>query len=362
MPGLTYKDELVRLSFESLDAASAIPAISIDHSTLQSMLPQNKKTSDAVTRLNRGEEITGWTIPGIGLQLEIDLEINERTGRNVLARLKSGASPDAPALIVGAHIDHLGRGQTSGSRARRDETGQIHFGADDNASGVAALIEIAQKLSAEHEAGTLKAHRDIIFAAWSGEELGLLGSSHFTNALAKRTGRKVISGKVSAYLNMDMVGRLDDELTLLGVGSSKVWKRQIERANVPVGIPLATSNETYLPTDATAFYLKGVPILHAFTGAHDDYSTPRDTPDKLNYPGPAKSCPADDGNSPHAGARNDGSRLHQTGKTPRQKRAPTAISRVPGHHPRLRVQRGQGRSNFRRDERRTGPNGWPARR
>ena len=91
--------------------------------------------------------------------------------------------------------------------------------------------------------------------------------------------------KVSAYLNMDMVGHLRDKVYLQGTGSSNTWSREIEQRNVPVGLPVATQSDPYLPTDATPFYMKGVPVLNAFTGAHENYSTPRDLPDQLNYDG-----------------------------------------------------------------------------
>jgi len=87
---------------------------------------------------------------------------------------------------------------------------------------------------------------------------------------------------------MDMVGRLDKKLIVQGVGSSSIWKSEIERRNVPVGLPITVQNDSYLPTDASSFYMRGVPILNAFTGSHSDYHTPRDTPDKLNYEGAAK--------------------------------------------------------------------------
>jgi hypothetical protein len=141
-----------------------------------------------------------------------------------------------------------------------------------------------------------------MFAAWSGEELGLLGSDHFVKALAKRdvatkvdsasshgpSGERPIYPAIAACLNMDMVGRLEKNLILQGVGSSSIWRGEIERRNAPVGLPITLQDDSYLPTDASSFYLRGVPILSAFTGAHSDYHTPRDTPEKLNYEGAAQ--------------------------------------------------------------------------
>lgn len=202
----------------------------------------------------------------------------------MLARLDL-AEGDAPPLTIGAHVDHLGRGETSGSLATGADRGLVHPGADDNASGVAALIEIAQALAADAAAGELRAARDVVFAAWSGEELGLLGATHYVERLAEVLQADDLSDGVSAYLNLDMVGRLEGRVIAAGVGSSPVWLREIERRNVPVGLPLVVNDDPYLPTDATAFYLQGVPILALFTGAHEDYHRPSDAPGKLNYEG-----------------------------------------------------------------------------
>lgn len=285
-PGVSYKDPLVRLTYEATQGKSSLPALSIDDETTQSVLGSSGvELAPFFELLDKGETGRELVVADLSVAANIDLAFERRTGQNVLARLKTGAAKDAPPVIIGAHLDHLGRGQTSGSLARPEESGRIHPGADDNASGVAGILEIAQWLTAEQKAGKLKAQRDIVFAAWSGEELGLLGSTHFVNALASARGGKSLSGEVSAYLNMDMVGRLKKSLYLFGLGSSSVWKREIERRNVPIGLPIITSNDTYLPTDATSFYLKGVPILHAFTGTHAEYSTPRDTADLINFTG-----------------------------------------------------------------------------
>ena len=107
----------------------------------------------------------------------------------------------------------------------------------------------------------------------------------FLERLEQLAGDDGLQGKVSAYLNMDMVGHLRDKLYLQGTGSSQLWAREIERRNVPVGLAIATKADPYLPTDVTPFYMQGVPVLNAFTGAHENYSSPRDTADQLNYDG-----------------------------------------------------------------------------
>jgi len=140
-------------------------------------------------------------------------------------------------------------------------------------------MEIAEYLAAEKKAGNLPAGYDLILAAWSGEELGLIGSGHFMKSRTK-DDRPIV-----AYLNMDMVGRYREKVTLQGFGSSAVWSGIVERANIPVGLNLQISQDTNLPTDTTSFYTRGVPFLNAFTNTHQDYHTPTDTPDKVNYEG-----------------------------------------------------------------------------
>ncbi len=290
-PGPTsgYREPLVRLAYDAAGGTAGIAAVSVTDALARRLLaPSGKDLADLQAALDGGRPEPGFAVPDIRASARIDIVRHKRTGRNVIARLDTGAPQDAPALVIGAHVDHLGRGQASGSRALGEEKDRIHPGADDNASGVAALIEIAQALVAERAGGRLKAKRGILFAAWSGEELGLLGSTRFTRDLAERLGGKSIAPAVAAYLNMDMVGRLDKHLYLFGTGSSTVWGREIERRNVPVGLSIVTKADSFLPTDATAFYLAGVPILHAFTGSHAEYSTPRDTPDRLNYEGLAR--------------------------------------------------------------------------
>src|SRR5439155_20235512 len=122
--------------------------------------------------------------------------------------------------------------------------------------------------------------RGLIFAFWSGEELGLLGSSHFAEE------PPLGLSNIVAYVNFDMVGRLrDNKLILQGVGSSGAWRRLIERRNVAAGFNLTLQDDPYLPTDTTALYPKQIPVLAFFTGSHDDYHRPTDTAGLLNYEG-----------------------------------------------------------------------------
>lgn len=286
-PRESFPDKLPRLAYEATSGFSALPVVAVTRAEATRMLAILGDDLAPMTEAIEAGRSDGRDLIGVKAQAEIALAFDKRQGRNVLARLELDGMSEggAPPLVIGAHVDHLGQGETSGSLARGAESGDIHFGADDNASGVAALIEVAQKLAGDRKAGKLKGARDIVFAAWSGEELGLLGATHFVESLASQAGADDIADLVSAYVNMDMVGRMTDRVVVAGLGSSDVWAREIERRNAVIGLPIVTSDDTYLPTDSTAFYLKGAPILSLFTGAHGDYHTPRDTADKLNYEG-----------------------------------------------------------------------------
>lgn len=279
--------DLVRLDAEASLAGSSIPAISISDRFAETLLtPTGKSLAEFKRALDEEMNVPAFDLSGVKIEAILDLDQEVRTGRNVLARLRAGGDgARRGALVIGAHVDHLGRGAGGNSLAREGEKGQIHYGADDNASGVASVLEIAEYLVSLHREDRLSLERDLVFAAWSGEEMGLLGSKHFVTTLRQALGNPDhLRSAIAANLNLDMIGRFDEKLIVNGVGSSKVWPREIERRNAPVGLPLVISDDPYLPTDATSFYLQGVPVLSFFTGAHGDYHTPRDTPDRLNYP------------------------------------------------------------------------------
>jgi Tol biopolymer transport system component len=289
-PTASVEDELVPLSFDTANAGSTLGAISVSNDVAELVMATIERDLSAVQRdLDEGEQVPGFEVPDVLVAAEIDLQQETKTGRNVVARLAASDGSSGSAVLIGAHVDHLGRGVEGKSLARGGDKGKIHFGADDNASGVAGLLEIAEYLADLKVQGKLDLPRDIVFAAWSGEELGLLGSSHFVRRFAGDK-RETLQPEIAAYLNLDMIGHYRDSLVLQGVGSSPIWPGEIERRNVPVGLSISTNDNAFLPTDATSFYIKGVPILNAFTGPHETYSTPNDTPDKLNYEGAAKTA------------------------------------------------------------------------
>ncbi len=283
-PRLGLASALPRLGYEAGSGMAQLPVIALDEAAAAHLL--GDLDPELVDAAEAGAAAAA-ELPGVEIATRIALERERRTGRNVLGRLDLDGLPaeeGRPPLLIGAHLDHLGLGQTSGSLARADEAGEIHLGADDNASGVAALIEVAQHLAALPDGGRL-AERDIVFAGWSGEELGLIGVTHFVEAAKEAAGAESLADVYAAYINMDMVGRLRDRLVISGLGSSPIWAREIERRNAVIGLPIVTSEDTYLPTDATALYLAEVPILSLFTGTHPEYHTPRDTADLINHAG-----------------------------------------------------------------------------
>jgi len=287
--GDTKSLEVYGFKVDASTAEMSIVAASVfDHAAEAILGLAGKDLKRLREKLDGGDWVDGFEIPGYRLRATIDLLREKRSGRNVVARLNAGSAPIASAVVFGAHYDHLGRGESGHSLARGDEKGKIHYGADDNASGVAGMLEAAQWLASLKARGKLPMKRDLVFAAWSGEEIGLLGSTRYVASQGGLGGSGSINPPIVACLNLDMIGRLENHLVLQGVGSSAVWPREIERRNAPVGLAVRTVEDSFLPTDTTPFYLKGVPVLSAFTGAHAVYHTPRDVPDGLNYEGAAR--------------------------------------------------------------------------
>ncbi|MGB0595648.1 MAG: M28 family peptidase [Rubripirellula sp.] len=316
-PTSKVRNQLIRFDQAASQASVSIAALSITNDVAIKLLAAADSNLPKIqSELDDGSLQMGFPVGTAKASATIGIKRQRGTGRNVVARLPATApSKDAGAVILGAHIDHLGRGGSSNSLARDDERDAVHVGADDNASGVAAMLEIAQYLASEIRSGNLKSKRDFVVAAWSGEELGLFGSQAFVSdyyelfpnapratietspkdevAAAHGHGGSAeqtrLTAAVTTYLNLDMVGRLREKLVVQGIGSSPGFAGEVQRRNLPVGLKLQLDKtSSRLPTDASAFVGRGVPILSAFTGAHEDYHTPRDTPDKLNYDGTAK--------------------------------------------------------------------------
>ena len=205
------------------------------------------------------------------IKLEVSISEKKRTGHNVVGYIDNGA---ATTVILGAHFDHLGYGEDHNS-LYTGSTPMIHNGADDNASGTAALIELAKQV----KKSKLR-NNNYIFIAFSGEELGLFGSKYFTEHPT------VDISKANYMINMDMVGRLNDSthgVTIGGYGTSPWWGQTLASSDKYFKLNFDSSGTG--PSDHTSFYRKDIPVLFFFTGAHSDYHKPSDDADKINYTG-----------------------------------------------------------------------------
>jgi hypothetical protein len=207
------------------------------------------------------------------IKLKTEIGDKKRTGNNVIGFINNNAPT---TIVLGAHFDHLGYGEDNNSMLRNSPEKQIHNGADDNASGTAALIELGKLL----KKSKLK-NSNYLFIAFSAEELGLNGSKYFTE---KPT---IDLTQVNYMVNMDMVGRLNDSsraLTLGGFGTSPVWS-EILQPNASKYLKVKLDSSGTGPSDHTSFYRKDIPVLFFFTGLHTDYHRPTDDAGKINYLG-----------------------------------------------------------------------------
>jgi hypothetical protein len=219
------------------------------------------------------------------VQAQLTLELSPVTTNafNVVGRIPAGVPPKERlkgALVIGAHYDHLGHG---GRHSLSPGNSAPHVGADDNASGVAGLLEIARALGADRT----KLRRDVIVVAFSGEESGLLGSSHFVRTSEAGKNPALPRKGAFAMLNLDMVGRMrENRVQVLGGESAAEWAELVGPACSGARIDCGLAQDGgYGPSDQMSFFVAGVPVLHFFTGAHSDYHKPTDTADKINAAG-----------------------------------------------------------------------------
>jgi Zn-dependent M28 family amino/carboxypeptidase len=212
----------------------------------------------------------------LDIKLKVDVGEKKRTGRNIIGYLDNGA---ARTVVLGAHYDHLGYGEDGNSMLRTGEKA-VHNGADDNASGTAALIELARILKSSKQK-----NNNYLFIAFSAEELGLNGSKFFTEHPT------IDFTRVNYMINMDMVGRLNDSsevVTVGGYGTSPQWSSLIDPNNKKNPFVIRIDSSGTGPSDHTSFYRKDIPVLFFFTGLHTDYHKPTDDADKINYIGETK--------------------------------------------------------------------------
>jgi Tol biopolymer transport system component len=225
-------------------------------------------------------DIDATTTPrsrAMGVQVvgTVALDIELAPADNVLGVLPGVGSLASEYVVVGAHYDHLGHGE---HRSMEPGSGEVHNGADDNASGVAAMLCASAELARTVDPAAPR--RSLVAMAFAGEELGLLGSAHFVDHPT------VPIEDVVAMVNLDMVGRLaDGKLRALGTDSAPEWEALLTGPAEELGLQLAAGGDGYGPSDQMAFFSRGVPVVHLFTGAHGEYHTPRDDAELLNMAG-----------------------------------------------------------------------------
>ncbi len=267
------KDKVPALKNDGPESPAGIPVLQVRTSVAEKWLEAAgvslKKFQEEVDR-----DLTPRSAGSLGIRISgsVALKATYADTEN-LAGMIPGKGPLArDVIVVGAHYDHLG---TGGERSMRPNVSAIHNGADDNASGTVAALQIGREL--KERLAAIRDHRTVIIALFSGEEVGLAGSSEFVEHPPFPIDR------ITAMINLDMVGRLrENTLTAMGSDSAPEWAGEIERARKAAGLQVNFHGDGYGPSDQTSFFSSGVPVLFLFTGAHEQYHTPDDKADTLD--------------------------------------------------------------------------------
>jgi hypothetical protein len=276
-------DTLMEFGYSAFGAAGTIPAVQIKRALADKMLrgALNKSLDEIEATINRDLSSESAPVTGWSAKVTVSVERRQMPVKNVIGVL-DGVGPLAnETIVIGGHYDHLGYGgQGSGSLAGAGKA--VHYGADDNASGTAVVMELARRFGAEKE----RQGRRMVFVAFAGEEMGLLGSRHYVEH------PPVALESTVAMLNMDMVGRLADDpksgkgkLEIGGTGSAKEFDALIDKINSKHQFDVKKNKSGVGPSDHTSFYLKSVPVFFLFTGLHRQYHKPADTVDLINFTG-----------------------------------------------------------------------------
>ncbi len=269
------EDELLRLQSREGLGDCGLPAVQVKQRIAEAILrAQGLDLEELQARIDSLLEPNTVAVPSVTASLNVDLVKEKRNVANVVGVLKPRNREVSEYVVVGAHYDHLGRGGESSLSGE----GEVHNGADDNASGLSAMLDLARMFAAKRD--SLK--RGIVFVGFVGEEIGVLGSTFYVNNPSIPLENTVL------MLNLDTVGRMrDQKLYAAGVGSSPVIKKLIETGNAGLSLEIETSEGGYGPSDHFPFYGKGIPVLFFFTGAHGDYHKVTDDWEKINIGGVA---------------------------------------------------------------------------
>lgn len=273
------KDFLPVLRNDGPESPAGLPVVQVKTSVAQKWLSaigvdleQFQKQVDRDLR-PRSSGATGIRVKG-----KVALRNTYVGAQNVAGKIPGRGNGADEIVVIGAHYDHLGMG---GERSLKPNELEVHNGADDNASGVAAVLVATERLT-KLLAG-VNDHRTVVIALFSAEEVGLAGSARFVE------NSPFPMSSVVAMINLDMVGAMQgDEFVALGSDSATEWKAAIDRVAAKMSLAVSSSGDGYGPSDQTSFYAAGVPVLHFFTGAHDRYHTPDDDAEHINFEGGAR--------------------------------------------------------------------------
>jgi aminopeptidase YwaD len=274
-PVFTQNDQLQGLFFDKNSSSYSIPVFQITRKVADSLLfTSHTSVAKLEEKLNNTRIPNSFDVPG-KIDGKADIVPHIVESHNIIG-LIPGNDPllKSEFVVIGGHYDHLGYGGP-GSGSRAMDTVAIHYGADDNASGVATVMNLAARFAKERNN-----RRTLVFVAFGAEEMGLVGSKAFIDK------SPVDLKKVVAMFNFDMVGRLDNKANSLSIGgtlTSKESESLLSGSNP--GFNLTFSGEGVGPSDHASFYMQNIPVFFYSTGAHPDYHTPGDTPDKINYEG-----------------------------------------------------------------------------
>ncbi len=277
-PTFSKTDNLPKLFFDKDTRRYSFPIIQVTREVANEMLAGTGETITSLESkiLDKKAPVSLATDSKVSVKVQVNLK--EIETQNVVAMVPGNdAVLKDQYVVVGAHYDHLGMGGP-GSGSRAIDTIAVHNGADDNASGTASVIEMAEKMVSEKSN-----RRSVIFVAFGAEEMGLIGSKAFA------ANPPVAIDKIVTMFNLDMVGRLDSASNALSVGGTKTAKETEDILNkLNTGFSLSFSGEGVGPSDHASFYLQDIPVIYLNTGAHADYHTPADDADLINFEGVKK--------------------------------------------------------------------------
>ncbi|MCF6241590.1 MAG: M20/M25/M40 family metallo-hydrolase, partial [Bacteroidales bacterium] len=274
---LDKKDKLIKLVADQTESNFGLPVVHIKRAVADKILKKSGKTIEDLEKLLNTNKKPNSFDCETDVFAHTKINFEKVKTQNVVAYIKgSDKKLRNEYIVVGAHYDHLGMGGWGSSSRMPDSIG-VHHGADDNASGVASVMEIAEKLVKNKK----KLKRSIIFVAFSAEEIGLIGSKYFTEH------PPVNIKDIKAMVNIDMVGRLkpSKELSVGGVGTSIEGEDLLNKYLNGYDLKLGISYEGFGPSDHASFYIKDIPVFFFSTGAHEDYHTPLDVVEKVNFNG-----------------------------------------------------------------------------